>query len=70
MAPYNDGFNQFASDGFMTTTGTFYSDGTDILDAGYNPLPPTATDSIAINTGFAISVQSDVYWVMPSPLDR
>jgi len=70
MAPYNDGFNQFASDGFMTTTGTFYSDGTDILDAGYNPLPPTASDSIEINTGFALSVQSDGYWIMPSPLDR
>ena len=70
MAPYGDGFNQFSSDGLMTTTGTYYSDGTDTLDAGYNPLPPTAADSIAINTGFAISVQSDVYWVMPSPLDR
>ena len=70
MVPYSDGFNQFASDGFMTTTGTYYSDGTDILDAGYSPLPPTATDSIEINTGFALSVQSDGYWIMPSPLDR
>jgi hypothetical protein len=70
MVPYADGFNQFASDGFMTTTGTYYSDGTDILDAGYSPLPPTATDSIEINTGFALSVQADGYWIMPSPLDR
>jgi hypothetical protein len=70
MVPYTDGFNQFASDGFMTTTGTYYSDGTDILDAGYSPLPPTATDSIEINKGFALSVQADGYWIMPSPLDR
>jgi hypothetical protein len=70
MVPYSDGFNQFASDGFMTTTGTYYSDGTDILDAGYSPLPSIATDSIEINTGFALSVQSDGYWIMPSPLDR
>jgi hypothetical protein len=70
MVPYMDGFNQFANDGFMTTTGTYYSDGTSVLDAGYSALPPTATDSIAINTGFALSVQSDGYWIMPSPLDR
>ena len=70
MAPYADGFNQFSSDGSMTTIGTFYSDGTDVLDAGYSPLSSSATDSIEINTGFALSAGADGYWIMPSPLSR
>ena len=70
LAPYTDGFNQFSNDGTMTTTGTFFSDGTDVLDAGFSALPSTATDSIAINTGFALSAGADGYWIMPSPLTR
>lgn len=70
LAPYSDGFNAFTNDGNMTTVATYYSDGAAILDAGYSPLDPTATDSIETNTGFAVSVTSDTYWIMPSPLNR
>ena len=70
LAPYADGFNAFASDGNMTTVATYYSDGIAILDAGYSPLAPGATDSIETNTGFAVSVTADTYWIMPSPLNR
>jgi hypothetical protein len=70
LAVYSDGFNQFTTDGTMTTIGTYYSDGVDVLDAGFSPLPSNATDSIQINTGFALSAGADGYWIMPSPLDR
>jgi len=70
LAVYSDGFNQFTTDGTMTTIGTYYSDGVDVLDAGFSPLPSNATDSIEINTGFALSAGADGYWIMPSPLDR
>jgi len=70
LAVYSDGFNQFTTDGTMTTIGTYYSDGVDVLDAGFSPLPSTATDSITTNTGFALSAGADGYWIMPSPLSR
>jgi hypothetical protein len=70
LAPYGDGFNAFTNDGNMTTAATYYSDGAAILDAGYSALNPSATDSIGTNTGFAVSVTADTYWIMPSPLNR
>ena len=68
LAPYADGFNTYTVDGAGTTTGTYYSDGTSILDAGFSPLDSNSTDSVPSNVGFAVSVSADTYWTMPSVL--
>lgn len=70
LSPYLDGFNTFSIDGSMTTVGTYFSDGTAVLDAGYSPLDPTASDAVNSNFGFAVSVSSDTVWIMPSLLTQ
>lgn len=69
LEPYADGFNTYASDGSGVTTGTYYSDGSSVLDAGFSPLDQTSPDSVPSNVGFAVSVSADTYWTMPSPLN-
>jgi len=66
LSPYSDGMNAFSNDGSLTTVGTYYSDGSAILDAGYSPLAGNAADSVASNSGFAVSVGSSTVWTMPS----
>jgi hypothetical protein len=68
LSPYADGFNAFSSDGNMTTLGTYFSDGAQMLDGAYNPLPPTATDSIPLNRGVVVSVTADAVVTFNSPL--
>jgi hypothetical protein len=68
LAPYTDGFNVASNDGNMQTTATYFSDGAGILDSGFSNLAPNATDSVSANAGFTVSVSTDGYWIMPSPL--
>ena len=69
LVPYTDGFNVPSFDGNMSTTATYFSDGSDILDAGYNPLAPGAIDNIPADSGIQVSVSSDTVWIMNSPLN-
>ena len=69
LTPYADGINVFSSDGNLTATATYFSDGSSILDSGFSPLDPNATDNVQVNSGFAVSVASDTYWVVPSPIE-
>jgi len=69
LAPYTDGFNVPSFDGQMTTTSTYFSDGVAILDAGYSPLAPGATDAIPADSGVQVSVSSDTVWIMNSALN-
>jgi hypothetical protein len=68
LAPYSDGFNVFSMDGNLATVATFFSDGSGILDSGFSPLDPTATDSVPSNSAIAVSVTADTAWVINSPL--
>jgi hypothetical protein len=68
LAAYADGINAFSVDGNLSTVASYFSDGTGILDSGFSPLDPNAPDAVSVNTGFTVSVSSDTYWIMPSPL--
>lgn len=68
LSPYADGFNRFSADGNMTTLGTYFSDGAQMLDGAYNPLAPTATDSVPVNRGVVVSVSADAVVTLNSPL--
>lgn len=69
MQPYADGFNRFSTDGLLTTVGTYYSDGTQLLDGNFNPLPPSATDDIPVNQGIGLTATQDSVWITKSPLN-
>lgn len=69
LLPYSDGFNVPSFDGSMATVGTYYSDGSAMLDAGYSPLASNATDSVPADSGIQVSVGSDAVWIMQSPLN-
>lgn len=68
LSPYADGINNFSSDGLLTTVGTYFSDGSSMLDAGFSPLAPSSTDAIPLNRGVVVSVSSDTVWTVNSPL--
>ena len=68
LSPYADGFNRFSADGNMTTLGTYFSDGTQMLDGAYSPLAPSAPDSIPLNRGVVVSVSADAVVTFNSPL--
>jgi hypothetical protein len=68
LSPYADGINNFSSDGLLTTVGTYFSDGSSMLDAGFSPLAPASTDAIPLNRGVVVSVSSDTVWTVNSPL--
>jgi len=69
LLPYSDGFNVPSFDGSMATVGTYYSDGSAMLDAGYSPLASNAADSVPADSGIQVSVGSDTVWIMQSPLN-
>lgn len=63
LAPYEDGINAFSSNGLMTIAETYYSDGSEILNSSYEPLPSPAY--VASNSGFVVTVASPKTWVLP-----
>lgn len=67
MAPYSDVFNSFSGTGNMAISGTYYSDGTDLLDSDYNPLPPNSSASVDANGAIAVTASSDTVWKAPAP---
>lgn len=68
MAPLLDGLNNFSTDGNMSIQGTYYSDGSQILDSSYSPLTGASTDSIPLNRGVVVSVTGDTVWTVNSAL--
>lgn len=63
LAPYEDGINSFSSNGLMTIAETYYSNGTEILNSSYEPLPAPAY--VTSNSGFVVTVSSAKTWVLP-----
>lgn len=68
LSPYADGMSNFSATGTMATLGAYFSDGTNILDAGFTALSPSATDNIAVNRGIVVTVGADTTWTVPSPI--
>jgi hypothetical protein len=68
LAAYADGINNFSTDGQLTTVGTYFSDGSVMLNAGFTPLAPTDTDAMPLNRGVVVSVGTDTVWTVNSPL--
>lgn len=68
IANFNGGVNSFSTDGTMTTVGTYFSDGTSLLDSSFAPLTNSSPDSIPLNRGVVVSVTSDAVWTVNSPL--
>lgn len=68
MAPLLDGLNNFSTDGNMSIQGTYYSDGTQILNSSYAPLTAGSTDAIPLNRGIVVSVTGDTVWTVNSAL--
>ena len=64
--PYGDLINNIAADGSMNVLGTYYSDGSNLLNGSFAPLAPAATDSISGNNGVIYSSSSDTTWTIPS----
>jgi hypothetical protein len=67
LEPFADGVNNYSSNGQMTAT-PYASNGTQILDRDFTPLPSNAADAIALNRGVVITVGSDKTWVVNSPI--
>lgn len=68
LVPYTDAISTFQGDGNMGNAGVFYSDGTDMLDDGFSPLPPDSDASVAASGGFAANVSADAVWMAPAPV--
>ena len=67
MTPYSDAFNNFSATGNMSIAGTYYSDGTQLLDSNYEALPENASDSVAANGAIAVTTSGDAVWKAPAP---
>jgi len=68
LSPYADSISTFETTGNFGTASVYYSDGTDMLDAGFSPLPPNSPDSVAANSGIAANVSADAVWLSPKPV--
>jgi hypothetical protein len=64
MDPYVDVFNVYSTDGTVKLTGTYYSDGTNILNSSYSPLSANATDAIPANSGVFFSSSRETFWML------
>jgi len=67
LSPYADSISTFETSGNFGTASVYYSDGTDMLDSGFTPLPPNSPDSVPANSGIAANVSSDTVWLSPKP---
>jgi hypothetical protein len=68
LEPYQDGINNFSTNGQMAILGAYSSDGSAILDGSFSPLAPNATDAIPLNRGVVVSVVNDTVWTVDSPI--
>ena len=68
LAAGTDGVNSFSTDGNLSIVGTYFSDGTNMLDAGFSPLTISSPDAVPLNRGVVIGVQGDTVWTINSAL--
>jgi hypothetical protein len=68
LAPYSDAISTYQTNGNFGTDSVYFSDGTDVLDSGFTPLPPNSPDAVPANGGFAANVGSDTVWISPKPI--
>jgi hypothetical protein len=68
LSPYADTIDAFSTDGKLTNTTAYYSDGTNVLNAAYSPLPANAPDAFPLNGGVTINVTNNTIWMTKSPL--
>ncbi len=68
LSPYADAVQSFSTDGSVTTTGTYLSDGSSMLDQNIVPLASNAPDAIPLNRGVTVTVGADTVWVVNSAL--
>jgi hypothetical protein len=66
MTPYQDGFNNFSTDGHMIILQAYSSDGSVILDSSFNPLTLSSPDAIPLNRGIVLTVTTDSTWIVPT----
>jgi hypothetical protein len=65
---FTGSLNNFSTNGQLSISGTYYSDGSQILDGSYSPLDPGALDAIPRNRGVIVSVIADRIWLVNSPM--
>lgn len=64
LSPYYDLASQVLLDGSLSTT-TFYSDGTNMLNDGYEVIPLASSPTVASGNGFIVNALSDTQWIQP-----
>jgi hypothetical protein len=69
MAAYADSASLISTDGTLGVT-TFYSDGTQLLDANYTPLTPSNAPTVGIGNGFVINAGANGSWTNISVLSN
>jgi len=67
LAPYTDSASLVASDGSLAIT-SFYSDGSNLLDANYTPLTSNGSPTVAAGNGILVNSGQNSVWTSPSVL--
>jgi hypothetical protein len=68
LAPYADAISTYTTHGSLVTADVYYSDGVDMLNSSYAPLPPNSSDSVPAGSGIAANVGDEIVWLSPKPV--